>query len=363
MTTNARTPERGRTEARGRIAAAAREIAERDVTPRTVRGPTPKATTRTNASAKAVTPTAVTPRATSPRAPSSRTAAPVRAVEVPPTPPVPPPPPPIVQQQPPAWQPQGPGLGDGQAGQGPPWTPAQPPRASGTTSSKADLALVLGILSIFLNFFYVPGILAMVWGGRERHESSKARTGFICGIVGTALSAVWTLIIVISLVSAGNAVNDALDTSAGPRSPGTGGSAESELFPGRSDVKENDKERNVGQSADLSGYTVTVTAAAFEQEVSQFESDGYLVADVKLLNRDDEAQSYNLFEWKLLTPGGQIIDPSFTTNESLGSGDLVQGGTISGQLTWEVGNQKGDYYLIYDPSDLGTDRGVWQVKL
>ncbi|MGI9022356.1 MAG: hypothetical protein ACR2HV_03825, partial [Acidimicrobiales bacterium] len=38
------------------------------------------------------------------------------------------------------------------------------------------------------------GILAIVWGGRERQQNSKARTGFICGIIGTSLSALWTLI-------------------------------------------------------------------------------------------------------------------------------------------------------------------------
>ncbi|MGI9032904.1 MAG: hypothetical protein ACR2HY_04320 [Acidimicrobiales bacterium] len=41
---------------------------------------------------------------------------------------------------------------------------------------------MLGIVSIGFNLVYIPGILAIVWGGRERQENSKARTGFICGI-------------------------------------------------------------------------------------------------------------------------------------------------------------------------------------
>jgi hypothetical protein len=34
-----------------------------------------------------------------------------------------------------------------------------------------------------------------------------------------------------------------------------------------------------------------------------------------------------------------------------------------GQVIWEVGTQKGDFYIIYDPSDLGDERGVWKVTV
>jgi len=71
------------------------------------------------------------------------------------------------------------------------------------TDSKADAAFVLGILSIFFNVLFVPGILAIVWGGRERDQNSKARTGFICGIIGTALSGLVTLLSIVILASAG----------------------------------------------------------------------------------------------------------------------------------------------------------------
>jgi hypothetical protein len=145
---------------------------------------------------------------------------------------------------------------------------------------------------------------------------------------------------------------------------GNGGSTEeSKRFPDRADVKRNDKERNVGESADLSGFTVTVTQAGFRQELSPFEANGYLVADATLLNRDDRAQAYNPFHWKLITPQGQIIDPCFCGRQ-LGSGDLAQNGTISGQLIWEIGGQKGDFYVVFDPPDVADDaRGVWKVTL
>jgi hypothetical protein len=141
-------------------------------------------------------------------------------------------------------------------------------------------------------------------------------------------------------------------------------SSEADLFPNRPDEKDGDKEREIGGAADLSGYTVTVTAAVRQQEISSFEDSGYLVADVTLLNRDDAAQSYNPFDWKLITPNGTIIDPCFCGADQLDSGDLAEGGTVSGQLVWETGDVTGDYYVIFDPSDLSNDnRGVWKVVL
>ncbi|CAN5745616.1 hypothetical protein BH20ACT1_BH20ACT1_13360 [soil metagenome] len=72
-------------------------------------------------------------------------------------------------------------------------------------SSKADAAFVLGIVSLVFNLFFIPGILAIVWGGRERGDNSKARTGFICGIIGTALSALGTLFLIVFMAAAGSA--------------------------------------------------------------------------------------------------------------------------------------------------------------
>ena len=31
--------------------------------------------------------------------------------------------------------------------------------------------------------------------------------------------------------------------------------------------------------------------------------------NVRIENRDDQTQSFNPFDWRLQTPGGQVIDP------------------------------------------------------
>jgi hypothetical protein len=179
---------------------------------------------------------------------------------------------------------------------------------------------------------------------------------------------VLAVIIGIAAVSSGGDDGDDMASNGGDDSEESQdenpNSSEDDIFPDRPDEKDGDKEREIGGAADLSGYTVTVTAAARQQQFNAFENEGYLVAEATLLNRDNSAQSYNTFDWKLITPSGTIIDPCFCGTEQLGSGDLAAGGTVSGSLIWEIGDAAGDYYIIFDPEDIGDgNRGVWKVSI
>jgi hypothetical protein len=166
-------------------------------------------------------------------------------------------------------------------------------------------------------------------------------------------------IIIIASVASSGSKDKKVATDAGG-SGTTAAATAGKLYPGRPDVKKKDVERNIGEGAQVSGYTATVVKAAFQQQLTQFEKNGYMVADVTLLNRDSKAQSYNTFNWKLITPQGTIIDPCLC-GKQLGSGDLVNGGNISGQLIWEVGAQKGDFYIIFDPPGIDEARGIWKA--
>ena len=149
---------------------------------------------------------------------------------------------------------------------------------------------------------------------------------------------------------------DTETTAAGAENNG-----DAKLFAGRPDAQREDQERNIGESAKLSGYTATVTSADFQQTVSDFEDKGYIVVEVTIENRDDKAQPYNYFDWKLQTPAGQVIDPAFVTGDTLGSGDLVKGGKVSGKVVFEVGATKGDFYVIYKPDAFDAARGIWKA--
>lgn len=70
------------------------------------------------------------------------------------------------------------------------------PYGAPAEGSKAQAAFVLGIISLFINPCFICGILAIVWGGREKDYNSKAKTGWILGIIGTVLSLLWIGIVV-----------------------------------------------------------------------------------------------------------------------------------------------------------------------
>ena len=134
--------------------------------------------------------------------------------------------------------------------------------------------------------------------------------------------------------------------------------------PANPDAQEEDQNVELGESVELSGYTTTVESAQFTDELSELETEGYLVADVIVFNRDDEAQPYNLLDWRLQTPNGQILDPTFTSAEgTLSAGELIKGGNVRGKVIFEVGAATGDFFLIYKPDPFDAARGLWKVTL
>jgi hypothetical protein len=167
---------------------------------------------------------------------------------------------------------------------------------------------------------------------------------WLLGLVG--------VIVIATLAGCGGGTDDDKSSAApGSVTQDTNASATTgsdvKLFP-----QPEDKETSLGQSVEIAGSTATVTALAFRQSISERKKDGYIVAGVSI--RSDSATgsetSYNLADnWKLQTPSGRVLDPI------VGANDL----TIS-QLPFEVGAEKGDFYLIYK-TERDSARGIWKV--
>lgn len=131
------------------------------------------------------------------------------------------------------------------------------------------------------------------------------------------------------------------------------------LYPDRPDQQDEDNEAAMGESVQLSGYTATLTSASYGKQ--ELMDTDLVTVNVKIENRDDSAQAYNTFDWKIQTPNGQVLDPTFVAENSLGSGDLVGGGTVEGNVGFEVG--PGTYYVIYKPDAFDGARGIWQITV
>jgi hypothetical protein len=131
----------------------------------------------------------------------------------------------------------------------------------------------------------------------------------------------------------------------------------------RPDRQKEDQERNFGEIVLISGYSATVVSAGFVQTVGEFEDAGYMKISVKICNRDEEAQAYGSIDWRLQTPGGQVIDPGFVVSAPTLTprADLVEGGEVAGDVYFEIDGQRGDFYIIYKPDSFDASRGIWKV--
>ena len=215
-----------------------------------------------------------------------------------------------------------------------PATPAAAGLLGPVANSKADAAFTLGIVSIFLNVFFIPGILAIVWGGRERRSNSKANTGYSCGIIGTVLSALMTVLIIASLASAGNAINEAVNSlpdsdgvSAGPSTP----------------IKNLS---NVGDTAETGDFQVTVFGFTDPQpSVNEYieASPGmrFVSVDVQITNPgSDEQQTFSsLLGLHLLDDQNfqyteDLMDAGLTPGPP--EGEIAAGQSIRGFVAFEV---------------------------
>lgn len=138
-----------------------------------------------------------------------------------------------------------------------------------------------------------------------------------------------------------------------------------DLYPERPDRKQDDQEREPGKDfVSISGYRAAVAAVKFYPAISEFERDGYVVATAFIGNVDPDGQSYNLFDWSLQTPTGSMMSPTISTiDDALTSGSLIKGGHVTGQVVFDVGSERGRFYLLYEPDILHPGRGVWAVDI
>ncbi|MBP6005291.1 DUF4352 domain-containing protein [Candidatus Saccharibacteria bacterium] len=138
-------------------------------------------------------------------------------------------------------------------------------------------------------------------------------------------------------------------------------------FADRVDKQEKDVEIIVGEAGTVDGVKMTVSKVNYTTSLDQFftTSDGktYVVADVVLENTSDKVVSYSQANFRIQTAQGQVLDDkSLLADNALGYGDLVSGGTASGQVVFEVPIEEGHQYMIWKPNSARSDRAIVQVK-
>ena len=84
-----------------------------------------------------------------------------------------------------------------------------------------------------------------------------------------------------------------------------------------------------------------------------------ICAAVSIMNRNNSTISYNDLYWRLQYPSGQVVDTNFAATNDLGSGDIVAGGTASGNVCFADSGASGTYVGIYKPDAFQSNRGIW----
>jgi hypothetical protein len=132
----------------------------------------------------------------------------------------------------------------------------------------------------------------------------------------------------------------------------------------RPDIQDQDQERSVGgDPARFSGYTAWTDSVEFRPDVPGAGQAGYLAVSFRVLNRDETSQPFEAMNWKLTAPDGTVLSPLFASRPDLIEGHLPANAELSGSLFYEVGDRRGDFYVVFDPDRTDTGRGVWGVTL
>ena len=191
-------------------------------------------------------------------------------------------------------------------------------------------SLVLGIVAVVLSwipfiglFGFICGVVGIALGIGGIIRGSKAvASNRAMAIVGTVLS---SIAVIISLL-VWTALANAITTTAGPA---TGGRQQTRF--------------EAGQAADVDGMLITVGRLQRTSEL--FRS--LVCSNVQYENRSGKTRSYSsLSDWKLQNPNGVVVTPTLL-GETLGSGELVPGGHVTGKTCFEDPRLSGEYLIIH----------------
>lgn len=178
------------------------------------------------------------------------------------------------------------------------------------------------------------------------------------------LTAIIVIVVLFGVAGAAGGSNEGGNNSSGGSS--NSGQAKEYRFAERADKQDKDVEVVAGEPATIGGVKLTVSKVEYKPTVSEYETPKagktYVVADVVLENTSDKTRPYNVFDFRIQTAGGQVLDGAFASVPNpLNSGDMVAGGKAQGQVVFEVPVEEGHQYIIWKPS-FDRARAIIQAK-
>jgi hypothetical protein len=177
-----------------------------------------------------------------------------------------------------------------------------------------------------------------------------------------------TILLILILLGVGaSAASGSSNQKTGTASNGnTKSSQKTYRFADRADKQSGDVELSLNETGTIDGMKLSVTGAEYKTSLGQFDEAGdgntYVVTTVQLENTSDRTKPYNPYEFRVQTPGGQVLDPAISSVTQLNAGDLVTGGKVSGNIVFKVPTAgEGHEYLIWKPG-ISSQRAVVQLR-
>lgn len=146
---------------------------------------------------------------------------------------------------------------------------------------------------------------------------------------------------------------------------GTRGEEQSKevLFEDRPDRVDADVDRQVGDPMKVDAFEANVKGAEFVAELGPNDTAGYIVADVAVENTEATKLETSRFHWKVLTPSGElkshVLIEGGRPGELVANEELSKGDTVSGTLAFNIGAERGTFYVVFAPKEKNETRGVW----
>lgn len=234
-----------------------------------------------------------------------------------------------------------------------------PVQSQNKTNTMAIVGFVLAFLIPLAGF-----IISIISLGQIKKKDEGGKGLAIAGII---LSSVFMLIGLLIMVSAISNVNNAVNNISENNNTNSSSTDKNKTyrFDDRADKQSKDVEIVPGESGTVDGRKLTVLSVEKRTSLGEYQNAPsgkvYLVVSVNIENVSDRAVSYNPYDFRLQTASGQVIDPYYGGDNQLSSGDLVQGGKVSGNVTFEAPVETANQYIIYKPNSIMSDRIIVQV--
>lgn len=131
------------------------------------------------------------------------------------------------------------------------------------------------------------------------------------------------------------------------------------------------KTAKVGDTITINGVATTLTSVkqlqSAEFDPTPAAGQGYYVLHIKQTNNGSDPADYNAFEFKVLAGTGSTVNQTFLSaepnNKLLGSGQIAKGGSVEGDLVYELGTSDHKAALIWQPSFDNSLDHAWNLGL